>query len=335
MDLATTYLGLRLEHPLVASSSPLTGDLDSLRRLEDAGAAAVVLPSIFEQQIDHEAAEHERLTSVGTESFAEASSWFPVSAAIPAGPHDYLNLIRRARAALAIPVIASLNCSSVRGWSDYSRLIAQAGASALELNSFSVPVEADLDGGAVEQSHLDVLRSVKAAVTLPVAIKLSPYFSAVGDMVRRLDRAGASGFVLFNRFYLPDIDLASMRVQRDLALSAPADMRLPLLWTCVLAGQVDGSIAATSGVDSADQVIKYLLAGADVVMTASALLRHGIGHMGTLLNDLSTWLDSREVTSIGEIRGRMSRQRLDDPMVFEHGNYISIPRGRPARNGWS
>jgi dihydroorotate dehydrogenase (fumarate) len=332
MNLATKYLGLTLKHPIVASSSPLTGDLDGLRRLEDAGAAAVVLPSIFEEQIEFELAEEERLTNVGAESFPEAAGYFPSGAAFEAGPLRYLELIRRARQALAIPVIASLNGSSNHGWVSYARQIEQAGASALELNTFFVPVDAALDGGGVEQRHVDVLRAVKAGTSLPIAIKLSPYFSATADMVRQLDRAGADAFVLFNRFYQPDIDLVTMRLRRDLDLSTPAEMRLPLLWIGVLAGHLRGALVATTGVDGVDQVVKYLLAGADIVMTASALLRHGTGYMRTLVDDLTEWLDVRNVTLDG-MRGRMSRQRLGDPVAFERGNYISILRGYTGRRG--
>jgi dihydroorotate dehydrogenase (fumarate) len=327
MDLATTYLGLNLKHPLIASSSPLTGEFDNLRRLEDAGAAAIVLPSIFEEQIENEAAEFTRLTDAGTDSFAEALSYFPPSAGLAFGPNRYLELIRRAREALEIPVIASLNGSTDAGWTDYAKLIQQAGASALELNSFFVPVAAALDGRAVEQRHVDVLRAVKGAVALPIAVKLSPHFSAVGDLVRQLDCAGASGFVLFNRFYQPDIDLIAMRLRRDLELSTPAEIRLPLLWIGVLAGQVRGALAASTGVESAEQAVKYLLAGADVVMTSSALLRHGIGHMRALLGGLTDWLEARGVAAIGDIRGKMSRERLGEPEAFERGNYISILQG--------
>ncbi len=328
MDLATTYLGLPLKHPLIAASSPLTGELDSLRRLEDAGAAAVVLPSIFEEQVEHEGAEYERLTGVGAESAAETASYFPPSASVATGPHRYLELIRRARAALSIPVIASLNGVTDHGWTDYAKLIEQAGASALELNTFFVPVDAALVGTTVEHRHLHVLRLAKAAVKLPIAVKLSPYFSAPGDMVRQLDHAGASGVSLFNRFYQPDIDLVAMRLRRDLDLSTPAEIRLPLLWIGVLAGQIKASLAATTGVHSAEQLIKYLLAGADVVMTASALLRYGSDHMRTLLNDLTAWLEARDVAAIGDIRGRMSRHRLGDPVAFERANYISILQGQ-------
>ena len=259
------------------------------------------------------------------------SSYVPAAAASVAdGPHRYLDLIRRARAALSIPVVASLNGITDYGWTEYARLIEQAGASALELNTFFVPIDSALDGTTVEQRHLHVLRTVKAAVSLPVTVKLSPYFSAPGDMVHQLDRNGASGISLFNRFYQPDIDLVAMRLRRDLDLSTPAELRLPLLWIGVLAGQIQGSLAATTGVDSADQVVKYLLAGADVVMTASSLLRHGPGHMRKLLDELVDWLDARDVNAIGEIRGRMSRHRLGDPAAFERANYISILQGWPA-----
>jgi dihydroorotate dehydrogenase (fumarate) len=327
MDLATSYLGLTLKHPLIASSSPLTGDIDNLRRLEDAGAAAVVLPSLFEEQIESEAADFERLAYAQSDSFPEALSYFPPSAEFALGPHRYLELIRRARHALEIPVIASLNGSTSAGWTEYAKQIQQAGASALELNSFFVPVDAALDGRAVEQRHLDVLRAVKEVVTLPIAVKLSPYFSAVGDLVRQLDRAGANGFVLFNRFYEPDIDLLTMRLSRSLDLSTPAEIRLPLLWIGALAGQVRGALAAATGVDSAAEAVKYLLVGAEVVMTTSSLLRYGIGHMNRLLADLTTWLDARGVAAIDDIRGKMSRERLGDPPAFERANYISILHG--------
>jgi dihydroorotate dehydrogenase (fumarate) len=332
MDLSTSYLGLRLEHPIVASSSPLTGELDTLRRLEDAGAAAVVLPSLFEEQIEYEVAASERLTEAPSDSFPEALTYFAPSTGFGAGPHRYLDLISRARTALNIPVIASLNGTTDRGWTNYARLIQQAGASALEINSFFVPVDIELDGHAVEHRHVAVLKAVRSAVSLPVAVKLAPHFSAVGDMVRQLDRAGADGFVLFNRFYEPDIDLTAMRLTRDLDLSTPAEIRLPLLWISVLAGHLRGSLAAATGVESSDQVVKYLLAGADVVTTTSALLRHGANHMRTLVRDLSGWLEARDIASIGDIRGKLSKRCLDDSAELERANYINIlTRGHPSR----
>ncbi|MGA2128981.1 MAG: dihydroorotate dehydrogenase-like protein, partial [Xanthobacteraceae bacterium] len=229
-----------------------------------------------------------------------------------------------------IPVIASLNGISDGGWIEYAGLVEQAGASAIELNIFFIPADPALDGRAVEQRHIDVLQAVKQAVDIPVSVKLSPYFSAIGHVVRDLDRAGADGFALFNRFYQPDIDLVALRLRRDLELSTPMEIRLPLLWIGVLAGQVRGSLAATSGVETAEQVIKYLLVGADAVMTTSALLRHGVGHIRTLIDGLAQWLDAREVASVDHIRGTMSRRRIGDPAAFERANYIQILQGWKA-----
>jgi dihydroorotate dehydrogenase (fumarate) len=327
MDLATTYIGLKLKNPLIASASPLTLDVDNVRRLEDAGAAAVVLPSIFEEQILHESAETDRLIDVGADSNPETGSYFPSSAAYHAGPHKYLDVIRHARGSVDIPVIASLNGITDTGWTDYARMLEQAGAAALELNVFFVPSDLTLDGAAVERRHVDILRAVKRVVTIPVAIKLAPYFSAVGNVVQQLDQAGADGFVLFNRFYQPDIDLATLRLRRDLELSTPAEIRLPLLWIGVLAGRLRGSLAATTGVESVDEVIKYLMAGADAVMTTSSLLRHGVGHMRSLLRGLVEWLETRDLAGVGDIRGKLSHCHVADPTAFERGNYISILQG--------
>lgn len=327
MNLTSTYLGLTLKNPLIASASPLTLEVDNIRRLEDAGAAAVVLPSMFEEQIRHEVEEIDRLVDAGAESSPEAGSYFPSNAAYHAGPDNYLEVIRQARRAVDIPVIGSLNGISESGWTDYARLIEQAGASALELNVYFLPSDLAMDGAEVERRHVAILRAVKRVVTIPVAVKLTPYFSAVGNVVRQLDQAGADGFVLFNRFYQPDIDLASLRVQRDLALSRPAEIRLPLLWIGVLAGQVRGALAAGTGVDTADEVIKYLLAGADVVMTTSALLRHGIEHVRVLRQGLVAFLEARELGGVSEIRGRLSHRRVADPVAYERGNYVSILQG--------
>jgi dihydroorotate dehydrogenase (fumarate) len=280
MDLTTRYLGLTLKNPLVASASPLTAELGNLRRLEDCGAAAVVLPSIFEEQIETEEAESERLTTFSAESFPEALSYFPAAVNFSVGPQVHLETLRRAREAIAIPVIASFNGVSRSGWCDYARLVEQAGANAIELNAYFVPSDLSLTGAEVESLYLDVVRSVKSAVSIPVAVKLSPYFSAPGRMAIALAEAGADGLVLFNRFYQPDIDLTALRLKRDLELSRSAEIRLPLLWMGVLAGNVRASLAASSGVDGVDEVVKYLLVGADVVMTTSALLRHGPEHYG-------------------------------------------------------
>jgi dihydroorotate dehydrogenase (fumarate) len=324
-DLSTTHLGLALRNPLIASASPLTLDLGNIRALEDAGAAAVVLPSVFEEQIEQEEAEYEAALWAGADSVAEASGYLPP---IPwrIGPHLVLDTIRRAREAVDIPVIASLNGTTTAGWVGYAAELEQAGASAIELNVYFVPTDPALTGSDVEAQYLDILRAVKQTVGIPVAMKLGPFFSAPGAMVRALDDAGADGFVLFNRFYQPDIDLAALRVQRDLALSGAAEIRLPLLWLGVLAGTLRGSLAASTGVESAEQVVKYVLAGADAVMTTSALLRHGVGHMATLVDGLTEWLDAREA-NLGDIKGRMSRGRLQDTDAYERANYIRILQG--------
>ena len=327
MNLATNYLGLTLKNPLIASSSPVNLDIANIRRLEDNGAAAIVLPSIFEEEIEQEMAEVERLTSAGIDSFAEALSYFPLAASQHSGANRYLETIRRARAAVDIPIIASLNGTTDQGWTDYARLMQQAGADAIELNVFFIPADLAMNGRAVEQLYLDVLHAVKRAVTIPVAMKLSPYFSAIGNFVCALDSAGADGFVLFNRFYQPDIDLVTLRLRRDLELSTPVEMRFPLLWIAALAGNVRGSLAATTGVDTSEQVIKYLLVGADAVMTTSALLRHGIDHMQTLVEGVAEWLDARDIDSVAEIRGRMSQRQMRSPSAFQRANYIQILQG--------
>jgi dihydroorotate dehydrogenase (fumarate) len=326
MDLTTRYLGLTLKSPLIASASPLTLDVNNIRALEDHGAGAVVLPSIFEEQIEQEAEQAELFTTAGADSFAEALSYFPPAENYHTGTQPYLETIRRARGAVDIPVIASLNGSSNNGWVNYAREIQEAGASALELNVFFIPTDPHLMGAMVEHRYRNILRAVKSTVSIPVAMKLSPYFSATGAMIRELDAAGADGFVLFNRFYQPDIDLHTLRLLRDLQLSTPTEIRLPLLWIGLLHGQLRASLAATTGVETEEQVIKYLLVGADVVMTTSALLRHGVARMRTLLNGLTTWLDSRSA-DLSDIRGRMSQHRIKDPGAFERMNYIRILQG--------
>lgn len=324
MDLTTRYLGLALKNPLIASASPLTLELDNIRRLEDYGAAAVVLPSIFEEQIEAEVAEVERLTTARGESFAEALSYFPIVVGYRTGPHHYLEIIRGAREAVTIPVIASLNGISRSGWRNYARLVEEAGASAIELNAYFIPSDPTLSGSEVENAYLEVLNDVKTAVSIPIAMKLSPYFSAVGHVVHTLAEAGADGLTLFNRFYQPDIDLAEFRLQRNIDLSCPDEIRLPLLWIGVLAGNIQASLAASTGVDGVDEVIKYLLVGADAVMTTTALLRHGIEHMATLVTGLESWLEARGINSLDRIRGKMRRGAIRDPAAFDRANYITI-----------
>lgn len=307
MDLTTRYLGLTLKNPLIASPSPLGFVLENIVELEDKGAAAVVLPSIFEEQLE-----------------APSGGYFPPPSEYRAGPERYLELIRRARESVEIKIIASLNGTTDAGWIDYARQAEQAGAHALELNLYIVPTDLAVAGATVEESCLDILRHVKQAVSIPVAVKLSPFFSAPGHFIRRLDAAGADGVVLFNRVYQPDIDLKAMRLWHDLALSTPDEIRLPLLWISLLAGELRGSIAASTGVDSADEVIKYLLAGADVVMTTTALLRYGISHVGGLKAGLSRWLSQHGAGTLDEIRGQFSRKRLGRGGDAARADYLKI-----------
>lgn len=329
MDLATRYLGLALANPLIASSSPLTGALDSLRRLEDSGAAAVVLPSIFEEQIAAETAERERLARL-TEGFPEASSFFPAGSVPEAGPHEQLALIARARAALAIPVIASLNGATESGWIEYARLVEQAGAQAIEINVYFPPIEPTLDGTAVERRHLAVLEALKRTVSVPVAMKLTPAFSAPGAVIRALDAAGADGFVLFNRLYQPDINLAALRPSRQAILSSRSEIGPGLLWIGALAGRLRGSLAAGTGVETAEEVIKYLLVGADTVMSTAALLRHGPAYLRTLLEGLERWGEARGFASVESLRGCMSQAAVGRAMRMERGDYIEILQGFTA-----
>ncbi len=327
MDLATRYMGLQLKNPLVASASPLTGELDSLRQIEDAGAAAVVLPSLFQEEIEAETARHDHLTSAHNDSWPEGLSNFPTLTGAQHGAHRYLELIRRACEALQVPVIASLNGISSEGWTSYAKQIEQAGADGLELNIYFIASDFGATGEEVERRYLDILRSVRGATSIPLAVKLSPYFSSAGHMALKLQEAGADALVLFNRFYQPDIDPVRLQVLNDLKLSDPSEIRLPLLWIAILAGQTKASLAASSGVAGTDEVVKYLLAGADVVMTTSALLRNGPAHIGTMLAGLHAWLDARKFTSLEHVRGIMNQRNLWDTQAFERANYIKILQG--------
>lgn len=323
VDLRTQYLGLALSHPIVASASPLSKDQDGVKRLEDGGAAAVVMASLFEEQLRHEAEAVEYLSQVGTDSQGEAEGYFP-KVEFRVGPERYLELLRRARESVRIPVIASLNGVTSEGWIDYARKLHQAGAAAIELNVYYIPADLTESGEQVEQRYLDILRAVKAAVPIPVAMKLGPFFSAFGHMACRLDQAGADGLVLFNRFYQPDFDLERMEVAPSLELSTPSEIRLPLRWIAALCGRVKASLAATTGVHTVTEVVKYLLAGADVVMSTSAVLRHGPGHLGKLAAELAQWLERHGYTSVAQLRGAMSQRKVRDPATFERANYIRI-----------
>ena len=330
MDMTTSYLGMSLRNPLVASASPLNGKLDNIRRLEDCGAAAVVLPSIFEEQIAREQELFDALMTTGIDTYGEALTYFPAQAAYALNTDRYIEVIEAASAAVDIPVIASLNGTTDHGWIDYARLIEEAGAAAIELNIYFLPTDLSLSGRDVEERYLGIVRAVKETVEIPVAVKISAHFSAPGHMAMQLDAAGADGLVLFNRFYEPDIDLAHLKLVSDLELSSPYEIRLPLLWIGVLSGRVRASLAASSGVESGDEVIKYLLAGADTVMTTSALLRHGIEHIRVLLDQLERWLAARGLGSPDRIRGRMSHNATHDPSAFERANYIKTLQGYPV-----
>jgi len=322
MDLSTTYLGLKLKNPLVPSAGPLSHTLESMKRLEESGAAAVVMYSLFEEQISHEAAELDHYMTAGTESFAEALTYFPEAKEYNLGPEEYVELLHKAKQALKIPVICSLNGTTTGGWVKFAKNLEQAGADALELNVYYIPTEPAMSGADVENRYLDVLHAVKANVKIPVAVKLSPYFSSMANMATRLDAAGADGLVLFNRFYQPDIDLESLEVYPNVILSTPQAMRLPLRWIAILHGRLRASLAATSGIHSAQDVLKMLMAGADVTMMCSALLRHGPQRIKEVLLDVDRWMQDHEYVSVEQLKGSMSQKSIADPAAFERANYM-------------
>jgi dihydroorotate dehydrogenase (fumarate) len=323
-DLSTTYLGLPLAHPVVASASPISRTLDGVRTLEDRGAAAVVLASLFEEQIRMDNDSFARYLEAGTHSGAESISYFPAVANPTVGPDEYLRLIADAREAVDVPVIASLNGVSDQGWTDYAAQMERAGAHALELNIFHLPMDTGERGRDVEERYVRVVEAVRKVIAIPLAVKVGPYFSAFGEMAARFEAAGANGLVLFNRFYQPDFDLETLEVVPNLELSTTVEIRLPLLWIAALHGRVSVSLAATTGVDSHREVAKYLLAGADVVMTTSSLLRHGPSNLGNLVADLRDWMDAREYDTVSRFRGAMSRANVADPGAFERANYVRI-----------
>ncbi len=324
MELQSTFMGLTLQHPIVASASPLSENVDGIKRMEDAGAAAVIMFSLFEEQLKHENAAIEHLMSSGTESYAESLSFFPEIEDYRAGPEDYLNLIRRASEAVDVPIIGSLNGITREGWTETARMMEEAGAGGIELNLYHIPADLELSGREVEQRYVDVVKSVKAVVSIPVAVKLSPFFSAFANMAKQFDEAGADALVLFNRFYQPDFDLDKLEVVTDLELSTPREIRLPLLWIAVLYGRIGSSLAATRGVHSAEEVIKYLMAGADAVMTTSGVLKRGIGFFTTIVNDLKVWMEDRGYESVEQMKGAMSHKNCADPSAFERANYIKV-----------
>jgi dihydroorotate dehydrogenase (fumarate) len=333
MDVSARYLGLELRNPLVASASPLASTADGVKRLAGAGVAAVVLPSLFEEELRRQAAQDAALAQAGAESFAESLSYFPEEAGAEPGPRQYLSLLERAAAAVDVPVIASLNGVTTGGWTDYASALEQAGAAAIELNIYHFPAEPLTSGRDVEQRHIDVLTTVKAVAGVPVAVKLSPYFSSVGEVAVRLDRAGADGLVLFNRFMQPDIDPESLGVTAGFGLSSPAEARLPRAWIALLAGRVKASLAASTGVEDAADVAAYLLAGADVVMTTSALLRHGPEHATALLDGLTAWMTRKGFRALDDLRGKLAIPADHREAARERASYVDTLRAADRGGG--
>lgn len=323
-DLRTRYLGLDLRSPLVASAGPLTREPDIWRRLEDAGAAAIVLPSLFEEEIEHESFAVGAAYEQGAESFGEASGFLPRLDLPDVGPDAYLAMLEKARAALAIPVIASLNGVSPGGWVRYARYMQESGASAIELNLYDVVVDTKVDAATVERRYVELVEEVRAEVSIPLSVKLAPWFTALGHLVVRLQEVGVDGVVLFNRLYQPDIDLETLEVVPRLVLSTPAEARLSLHWIAALHGEVTLSLAASSGVHDGADALKLLLAGADVVMSTSALLRHGPEHLVTMERYVREWMVEREYDSVDQLRGSVSRGNVPDPQVYERANYHRV-----------
>lgn len=324
MNLTTNYLGMCLKNPIVASSSPLSHSVEGVRRLEDAGAAAVVMYSLFEEQIGFDSYYIDYHLTQGVDSYAESISYFPDMQSYNIGPDAYLNLIRRAKEAVDIPVIGSLNGTSVGGWTDYATLIEEAGADALELNIYYLPTNTEFTGIEVEALYLDIMSAVREVVTIPVALKLSPFFSSVANMAVRLANRGADGLVLFNRFYQPDFDLENLEVAPRLVLSNSNDLRLPLRWVAILYGRLNADLAITSGIHTSQDVIKGLMAGAKVTMMASELLQNGVRRIGQVLNELVSWLQEREYESVAQMIGAMSQKNCAEPASFERANYMKM-----------
>ena len=323
MDLTTKYLGLDLKNPIIAGASPLSNNVDTVKLLEDKGAAAIVMYSLFEEQINHEAQELDTFLTQGTESFAEAMSYFPEPDQFHSmGGEDYLNKISQLKKAVNIPIITSLNGVSAGGWMKYARQMQEAGADALELNIYYIPTDPFLTGAEVEKIYLDDLKTVRSHIDIPVAVKLSPYFSSFANMALKLDDAGANGLVLFNRFYQPDIDLDALEVTPDLQFSTSYELRFPLRWIAILHGKVKASLAATTGIHEAADVLKAIMAGADAVQLASVLLKKGAKQVEVILNDMKKWMQEKEYKSIEQMKGSMSYKSIAEPAAYTRANYM-------------
>ncbi len=324
IDLTTKYLGMTLKNPLVVSASPLSEELGNIQRMEDAGAAAVVLPSLFEEQIHVESNTLDQFLSQGTESFAESLSYMPNMAGYHLGPDGYLEHLRRTKQSVKIPVIGSLNGVSTGGWVGYAKKIEEAGADALELNIYFVSTDPDMTGAQVEQNYVDLVAQVRASIRIPVAVKIGPYFSSLPNMAKRLSQAGADALVLFNRFYQPDFDLENLEVVPNLILSTPHELLLRLNWVAILYGKISADMAVTGGVHTGVDVLKSMMAGARVAMMTSALLRNGIGHLATVQTELRKWMEEHEYESIHQMQGSLSQRAVADPSAFQRANYVKV-----------
>lgn len=322
MDLSTRYMGMKLRTPLVPSASPLSENLDNIKRMEDAGASAVVLYSLFEEQVTREREALDYHLTHGTESFAESLSYLPAPEVFRSGTEGYLEKIQKAKKAVGIPIIASLNGVSIGSWVDFAKKIEEAGADALELNVYFIPTDTTQSSAEIEQTYIDILKAVKYVVTIPVALKLSPYFSNMAAMARRCDEAGANALVLFNRFYQPDMDLENLEIRTNVLLSTPQALRLPLRWVAILFGRVKADMAATSGVHTHEDVLKTLMAGANVAQLCSVLLQRGIGHIREIESGMVEWMEKHEYASVNQMRGSMSQQSCADPSAFERAQYM-------------
>lgn len=324
IDLSTNYMGLKLRSPLVVSACTLSEDPEDILKMAEAGAGAVVLFSLFEEQIKLENNAYEKVIGTTSDNFPEAQNFFPDLSDYHVGSERYLEIIHDATKQVDIPIIASLNGITNEGWIQYAAEMQKAGASGIELNIYYIPADLSSTGRDIEQRYLDILRQIKRTVDIPVAVKMNPYFSALGHMVLQLEHAGANGLVLFNRFYQPDMDIDNLVALSNLKLSSSNEIRLPLLWTAILFGQLNISIAASTGVQGPREVIKYLLAGADVVMTASALYKHGISYLHTINEGIKNWMAGFNFIRISDFQGLLSQQNIKDPSAYERANYIKI-----------
>ncbi len=324
MDLTTTYLGMTLKSPVVVSPAPVTEKIDNIRKAEDAGASAVVLHSLFEEQISLLSHELDASLRQGEYSYAEALTYFPDMEDYKMGPDGYLGHIRKAKEAVQIPIIASLNGVSKGGWVEYAKQIQEAGADALELNVYYLATNPNMTGQQVEEMYVELVKAVREAVTIPLAVKIGPYFSSLANMARQLDQAGADALVMFNRFYQPDLDIENLEVKPDLNLSSSQELRLRLRWVAILYGKIKADMAITGGVHTATDVIKSMMAGAKVAMTTSAVLRHGIEHIARMLDGVKAWMEEKEYTSISQMQGSLSQQKCAEPAAFERANYMKI-----------